>query len=186
MKTLIRQYKSELKQQAKDIRAMKDQRKKVPNGYVSGLFQARYNFRVKHVAYCLIRGRTLEQIEGPHPGIKRLNDGRAWKEVERLMAGTKMYILVRKDLSKSQQAVQACHAVAKYLVENAPKDRIETWDYTKVLLAVEDLKELKDWLFTMSREKVEYGYFREGREGTALACFLQGDERELVKNLPLL
>lgn len=37
----------------------------------SNLYQARFDFRSKHIAYCMLRGKTLEQIE---PKIKNEND----------------------------------------------------------------------------------------------------------------
>jgi len=54
----------------------------------------------------------------------------------------KLYVLVRKDLSKSQQAVQGGHAVAEYLL----RDRSSFWDNgTLVYLAVDDEEDLKSW-----------------------------------------
>lgn len=47
----------------------------------------------------------------------------------------KLYVLVRKDLSKSQQAVQAGHAVAEFLLNNDDHG----WDNgTLVYLGVPD------------------------------------------------
>jgi hypothetical protein len=62
MKT-FKELKSELKTLAQEIRTGKSQRKSLPNGYVHGLASDRESYRIKHIAYCLARGRTMEQIE---------------------------------------------------------------------------------------------------------------------------
>lgn len=63
MKELLANLKTDLKALAVDIRNLKKTRKQCSNGYVPGLFERQHDFRVKHVFRCLIRGRTLEQIE---------------------------------------------------------------------------------------------------------------------------
>lgn len=62
MKTQIANLKKECKSLAEEIRNLKSKRKEY-RGYVPGLGSAQSNFRIKHIAYCLLRGRTLEQIE---------------------------------------------------------------------------------------------------------------------------
>ena len=63
MKVVLSTLKTELKLLAQEIRTLKSKRKGSPNGYVSGLDSARNLYRVKHIARCMLRGRTLEQIE---------------------------------------------------------------------------------------------------------------------------
>lgn len=54
----------------------------------------------------------------------------------------KLYVLVRKDLSKSQQAVQGGHAVAEYLLHGPST----AWSNgTLVYLSVRSETELKFW-----------------------------------------
>ena len=60
-----KELKEKLKTLAKEIKDMKGQRKQVPNGYVAGLDSARYRFRHHHIAYCMLRGRTRDEIERP-------------------------------------------------------------------------------------------------------------------------
>ncbi len=55
--------KQELKLFAAEIREKKRQRKGAPYGYVEGLLELKYRCRHHHIAYCLIRGRTIKQIE---------------------------------------------------------------------------------------------------------------------------
>ncbi len=62
---LFSDLKLHLKQLAKDIKASKQKRKKLPNGYVPGLRSLRYEFRHHHIAYCELRGRKREEIEQP-------------------------------------------------------------------------------------------------------------------------
>lgn len=45
------------------IRGCKALRKSKPNGYVIGLEELQIEIRHRHIAYCLLRGRTIEQIE---------------------------------------------------------------------------------------------------------------------------
>lgn len=54
----------------------------------------------------------------------------------------KLYVLVRKDLSKSQQAVQAGHAVAEYLLRGP----LTIWgNGTLIYLGIKNEEELKWW-----------------------------------------
>lgn len=89
----------------------------------------------------------------------------------------KLYILVRKDISKSQQAVQAGHAVAEYLLR-VPNTH---WDNgTLIYLGVKNERELIEWGNKLS----SWIGFREpdiGNQLTAIAT-----EENLFKNMRLL
>jgi len=63
--------KAELKVLAIEIRELKSTRKSCKNGYVSNLGWKQNEFRIKHIARCILRGRTIEQIE---PKLRDEND----------------------------------------------------------------------------------------------------------------
>jgi len=113
MKTQIAKMKQELKALARQIRENKKLRSAENNGYVHGLLEMRQAFRHKHVAYCLTRGKTLEQCDS---GYKLDMDKVNWiidsmKQDSKL----KLYVVVNGRLPVSQQAVQSGHAVAEFL-----------------------------------------------------------------------
>ena len=88
MKT-IKKLKQTLKKNAHYIRELKSKRKESQNGYVDGLGQAQMEYRIGQIAYCLIRGRTPEQIENKHRDDDQgYVEARkyAWKEAEKLKA----------------------------------------------------------------------------------------------------
>jgi len=70
MKIHLLKLKAELKVLAIEIRTLKSKRKEL-KGYVPGLSSAQSDFRAKHIARCMLRGRTLEQIE---PKLRNPND----------------------------------------------------------------------------------------------------------------
>lgn len=80
----------------------------------------------------------------------------------------KLYVVVRKDLTKSQQAVQAGHALAEYLLKNKC-----TWDNgTLVYLGIKDKHNLKSLTYSLFDNKIDYELFCEpdlDGEPTALA-----------------
>jgi len=54
----------------------------------------------------------------------------------------KLFVIVRKDLSHSQRAVQAGHAIAQFMVDNPGN----AWrNQTLVLLGVKDERALTKW-----------------------------------------
>lgn len=63
MKVLISNLKLNLKELAASIKEAKKSRKTQRNGYVSGLSDLQFEFRTKHIFRCLLRGRTLLEIE---------------------------------------------------------------------------------------------------------------------------
>lgn len=59
----LKELKQHIKNLVVDIKEKKSQRKEVPYGYVQGLDRLRYEVRHHHIVYCLLRGRTIEEIE---------------------------------------------------------------------------------------------------------------------------
>ncbi len=121
MKTQIRKLKLNLKEIAKNIKNQKNVRKKSHPHH--DLYKGDYHvlclkdeFRHKHVAYCLARGRTLEQVDS---GNKLSMDRVNWiiKSMD-LESKEKLYVVVNENLTSSQQAVQSAHAVAQFMREN--------------------------------------------------------------------
>ncbi len=98
----------------------------------------------------------------------------------------KLYVLIRKDLSTSQQAVQAGHAVAEYC-RHFPDS---PWGYRSlVYLSVENEYELKDWLEILKSNKDEFAQFNEpwwDNELTAIAVLGTERVQTLVKDLKLI
>ena len=59
----IKEVKENQKVLAKEIKKLKQSRKTVRDGYVPALSLATWTYRHWHIAYCLYRGRTIEEIE---------------------------------------------------------------------------------------------------------------------------
>ena len=95
-------------------------------------------------------------------------------------------MLVRKDLSKSQQAIQGGHAVAEYLLRGC----LSSWDNgTLVYLAAHDEEDLKSWGEVFDVMGAGWVGFREpdkNNELTAIAALLDKDKQKAVSDLRLL
>ncbi len=81
----------------------------------------------------------------------------------------KLYVIVRKDLSISQMAVQAGHALAAYLLHS----HFSRWqNETLIYLGVKNLSQLEKLKYKLDIEDVGYVEFREpdlNNEVTAIA-----------------
>lgn len=121
MKTQIAKLKQDLKGIAKTIRQQKKLRKPSHPYHEKYLGNYRVDqlsieYRHKHVAYCLARGRTLEQIDS---GVGLDMDYISWlREVINPESKEKLYVVVNQKLSAAQQAVQSAHAVAEFMKQN--------------------------------------------------------------------
>jgi len=81
----------------------------------------------------------------------------------------KLYVIVRKDLTTSQMAVQAGHAVAEYLLHS----HFFRWqNETLIYLGVKNLNQLEKLKYKLGIENIKYIEFREpdlNNEVTAIA-----------------
>lgn len=94
MKEALAKLKAEQKVLAAQIKEIKSKRKET-RGYYA--YSESQQYRIKHIAYCLLRGRTLEQIE------PKLRDPNGYQ-----------HAWVRKQASKIVATVlEAAHAVPK-------------------------------------------------------------------------
>jgi hypothetical protein len=93
----------------------------------------------------------------------------------------KLLVLVRKDISSEQRAVQATHAVAEYLLQH----RETPWaNGTVVLLGVDDESSLQGWKQLIDQAGVSSSMFYEPDidSHTALA-FVHNKEDRVHKKL---
>lgn len=96
----------------------------------------------------------------------------------------KLYVIVRKDLSISQQAVQAGHALAAYLLAGLFCRRWK--NETLIYLGVKGLNQLNNLKSKLDFLEVPYVEFREpdlNNEVTAIACDV---ENKLFEKLNLI
>lgn len=208
----LKELKSELKYLAAKIRteraAFKEaQRTGAP--LTSDLGTLCYKFRHKHIVYCLLRGRTREQIENKvrddnkpnEEYIQELLDG--YKNHVAIVTGTlprqepitdmkRLYVLVDETLPHKYANAQAGHAIAQFLLENpTPMLGKPVWA-NEVLVILKapysTLKQYAAWAKTQKHEDYKWVAFHEpdlDNRLTAVANVQKIDSR-LVKNLPLL
>ena len=94
----------------------------------------------------------------------------------------KMYVLVRRDLSTSQQAVQAGHAVAELVQRGLSTD----WNGTLIYLGVESEEMLNRWKSKLAIREIRHVEFREpdiGDQMTAIASVCDGKAFSKLKLL---
>lgn len=95
----------------------------------------------------------------------------------------KLYVLTRKDIPPSYQAVQSGHAVAQFLKDNP---NTQWANGTLVYLGVSNLQSLEKWISKLDSMEIPYSLFIEpdiGDQPTSLATL--GNDI-LYKNLKLL
>lgn len=101
-------------------------------------------------------------------------------KMNKLPKTDKIYVLVRGDLSKSAQAVQAGHALAELIMQRGV--RPDVWTGTLVYLKVQHEEELKRWL----RDVPEGVPFYEPDLGNSLTAIATMNKEKGFENLRLL
>jgi len=95
----------------------------------------------------------------------------------------KLYVIVRKDLSTSQRAVQAGHVVAQFCLY-CPFSR---WNNgTLIHLGIKNLRQLEKLMNQLSNNNINYTEFREpdmNNEVTAIATDQHFEEFERMRLL---
>jgi hypothetical protein len=95
---------------------------------------------------------------------------------------SKLYVIVRRDLSIPQQAVQAGHAVAKLILENLAT----AWSGTLVYLGIDSEETLNLWGDKLTQRGIDWTGFREPDIGNQLTAIAAVDEGKVFSNLKLL
>ena len=85
-----------------------------------------------------------------------------------------MYVLVRQDLTKAQQAVQGGHALARFLLDGPTQ-----WpNGTLIYLGVKNEIHLKKWMYKLEGLGIKYKKWMEpdmNNQFTALAAYAERD-----------
>jgi len=95
----------------------------------------------------------------------------------------KMFVIVRKDLSQSQQAVQAGHALAEYLMRG-PFSRWQNG--TLIYLGVKGLNQLENIKRKFEREEIPHMEFREPDLNGEITAIATDMNNQYVEKLNLL
>jgi len=204
---MLKELKNELKYLAAKIR--KDRAEVKANqraGTYSGqpeLEHLRFKFRHKHIAYCLLRGRTREQIEAKvcdhnkpdEDYIQELVEG--YKNHIAILTGTlprqepitnlrRLYVIVDETLPYRYAAAQAGHAIAEYMLRNpTPMLGKASWANEVLILCKAPYSTIKSYAEQRAKDWVGFSEPDLGNRLTAVAG-VQDVTSWLVKHLPLL
>ncbi len=95
----------------------------------------------------------------------------------------KLYVVVRKDLSKSQQAVQAGHALADYLLYT----KNTSWNNgTLVYLTAPNEPDLRNLVNKLDRDNIYYCDFHEPDRGDELTAVASLGSNKYFESMRLL
>ncbi len=95
----------------------------------------------------------------------------------------KLFVVVRKDLTPSQQAVQAGHALASYLLHSL---NLRWKNETLVYLGVKDGFQLERIKYKLNKSGIEYYEFNEPDLNNETTAIASDQECELFEKLNLL
>lgn len=94
----------------------------------------------------------------------------------------KLYVLVRNDLTSSQSAVQAGHAVAEFLLHD-----LKSWrNTTLIYLGIKGLFQLEKWMNKLDDLGVSYIPWKEPDINNEVTAIATTGSSELFKKLNLL
>jgi hypothetical protein len=169
-----------------------------------------YAYRHLHIAYSLLKGKTMKEIENTVRVDNEPNLELIERIIEHYMGITnffkelmdfrrkkprviKMYVLVREDLDPINRAVQAGHAVAEYMQIHTPSANDDSgnrhlWrNGYMIYLGVKNEQELSVWEAKLCAAQKRFATFVEPDWGeptkTALACV---DFGNIFEELPLM
>jgi len=94
----------------------------------------------------------------------------------------KLYVITRRDLSLSQQAVQAGHAAIKLVQEGLHSP----WDGTLVYLGIDSEEKLLLWGDKLTRKGIPWTGFREPDMDNQLTAIASLDDGRVLSQLRLL
>jgi len=96
----------------------------------------------------------------------------------------KLYVIVRNDLTTSQRAVQAGHALAAYMLHSS---FLRRWkNETLIYLGVKGLKQLKTLKRNFERNGIEFSEFREPDLNDEITAIATDIHNRFVERLNLL
>jgi hypothetical protein len=95
----------------------------------------------------------------------------------------KLFVLIRKDLSQAQQAVQAGHVVAEYLLHSQPP----SWkNEILVYLGVKNLNQLEKHKYLFSMEGIPFVEFKEPDLNNEITAIATDTENKYIHKLNLI
>lgn len=96
----------------------------------------------------------------------------------------KLYVIVRKDLTPSQRAVQAGHALAEYLIHGS---FLRQWkNETLIYLGIKGLKQLENLKWKFQRNNIKFVEFREPDLNNEITAIATDETTSFVERLNLL
>ena len=96
----------------------------------------------------------------------------------------KLFVTVRKDLSSSQQAVQAGHAVAEYMLHGLSFRRWK--NQTLIYLGVKGLRQLENLKMKLEINDIPFVEFREPDLDNEITAIASDIECNIFKKMNLL